>query len=256
MKYRQTSLGKYSGDSAYNDNPELNRCPDCETLFEGDICPICKKPCPENMKAGNRKPIVEKKEKAVKGATFTPVYFRWWFLLILFVLGLGIPALILFLASDRKKWVKIVAVVLIVLYVLLQVLLFSGLIPRLITEWESKRKTDVSMPEAEYRAACVEISANAFLRDPDAHEKELVRGTYTVVRVNDFAEYGVSYFCTGQDGQYYEIFDCRKMREPRLIGGDTFTAYGRFDCLGFDYTVEKTTLIVYMAFADSFIFAE
>ena len=68
------------------DRPDLNKCPDCLCYFAGDNCPLCGKPCPENMKAGNRKVVRPAPKKAYDpnaGRTiFIPWYHSMWFMLI------------------------------------------------------------------------------------------------------------------------------------------------------------------------------
>ena len=55
-------LGFFAEDRE-RDFPELNKCPDCETFFADANCPICGKECPEEFRAGNRKPIKQKKRR-------------------------------------------------------------------------------------------------------------------------------------------------------------------------------------------------
>ena len=55
-------LGSYDSDEL--DRPDLNKCPDCGCFFAQDECPLCGKPCPEEMRAGNRKAVKVKKTKA------------------------------------------------------------------------------------------------------------------------------------------------------------------------------------------------
>ena len=55
-------LGSFADDEEL-DRPDLNKCPDCDCFFASDACPLCKKICPEEMRAGNRKPVKHKKRK-------------------------------------------------------------------------------------------------------------------------------------------------------------------------------------------------
>ena len=54
-------LGSFADDTEL-DRPDLNKCPDCKCYFAGDTCPLCGKVCPEEMRAGNRKPVKVKKQ--------------------------------------------------------------------------------------------------------------------------------------------------------------------------------------------------
>jgi hypothetical protein len=98
------------------DRPDLNKCPDCECYFAGDNCPLCGKECPEEMRAGNRKP--PKKQRHRKGGSgrvyFIEWYHRWWCILLatLFAAPLGI---ILMLTSPHKKVWKVIYTVVVVL---------------------------------------------------------------------------------------------------------------------------------------------
>jgi len=53
-------LGSHDGGDSL-DRPDLNRCPDCGCYFESEECPLCGKICPEDMRAGNRKEVKQKK---------------------------------------------------------------------------------------------------------------------------------------------------------------------------------------------------
>ncbi len=249
MKYRKSDLGRYSGDSALNDNLSLNRCPDCETLFEGDVCPICRKPCPEEMKAGNRAAIKVKKEKAVKGATFTPVYFRWWFLLILCMIGLTPVALILFLVSERPKWLKVTVGIAAGLFFVGQILLFTGAGQKLLTGIRNKANAGVTGTEEEYRSECREITAENALREPDALRKQKVRAEFRVIGMTDYGYGNVYYLCSFEpEGTLCYVNDCRSDRDTRFLAGDLITVYGRFGDAYYDESGELP--LIHMAFAD------
>jgi len=58
-------LGSHADDREL-DRPDLNKCPDCGCFFPQDNCPLCGKPCPEEMRAGNRKPPKKSKKTAAK----------------------------------------------------------------------------------------------------------------------------------------------------------------------------------------------
>lgn len=109
------------------DRPDLNKCPDCECFFAGDSCPLCGKVCPEEMRAGNRKP--PKKERSRRRSsngrvTFVEWYHSWWCILLatIFMAPLGI---ILMLTSPHRTLWKVLFTV--------AVVLFEFVIPGLIT---------------------------------------------------------------------------------------------------------------------------
>lgn len=102
----------YLRDNDDNDIPELNKCPDCGAFFDGDICPICKKVCPEEMKAGNRRPPKKRKkrEKSNYRSVPTDLYHQTWFIIIALFIS-RLVGIILVWTSDWKKWVKVVVTV-------------------------------------------------------------------------------------------------------------------------------------------------
>jgi hypothetical protein len=89
------------------DRPDLNKCPDCECFFAGDNCPLCGKVCPEEMRAGNRKP--PKKTKRRRGSsnrrvTFVEWYHSWWFIIIMLVVMPIAGIILLFTSPHRTLW--------------------------------------------------------------------------------------------------------------------------------------------------------
>ena len=98
-------LGAFDDDDNF-DRPDLNKCPDCGCYFSQNNCPFCGKACPEDMRAGMRKPVkVRKKRSSGNGrVTFVEWYHSWWFILIMtFVFPLA--AVFLLISSPyAKKW--------------------------------------------------------------------------------------------------------------------------------------------------------
>jgi hypothetical protein len=99
------------------DRPDLNKCPDCECFFAGEACPLCGKICPEEMRAGNRKP--PKKAKRRRGGnpgrvTFVEWYHSWWCIILasIFMAPVGI---ILMITSPRRTLWKVLFIVAVVL---------------------------------------------------------------------------------------------------------------------------------------------
>lgn len=99
------------------DRPDLNKCPDCECFFAGETCPLCGKVCPEEMRAGNRKP--PKREKRRRGGnpgrvTFVEWYHSWWCIILasIFMAPLGI---ILMITSPRRTLWKVLFIIAVVL---------------------------------------------------------------------------------------------------------------------------------------------
>ena len=101
------TLGAFDSDEM--DRPDLNKCPDCGCFFVQDTCPICGKLCPEEMRAGNRKPVKQKKNRGSVGSgrvVFVNWYHSWWFMaLMMFIFPLA--AIILLATSPYKRKHKI-----------------------------------------------------------------------------------------------------------------------------------------------------
>ena len=107
------------------DRPDLNKCPDCECFFAGDTCPLCGKECPEEMRAGNRKP--PKKQKRRKSGTngrvtFVEWYHSWWFI-ILMMIFMPIAGIVLLVTSPHRTRSKVIfAVIFVAVYFVLPII--------------------------------------------------------------------------------------------------------------------------------------
>ncbi len=140
----------------FNDIPELNKCPKCGAFFEGDVCPICRTVCPNEMKAGVRKKEKPDYVKPVKGASLTPFYLRWWFILIVAFFS-RLVAIFLTWRTDWKKWVKILITILLVLPFVLSYFLY----PVISTFFNFSG----NISESEYEAFIVDESFPVYLKD-------------------------------------------------------------------------------------------
>ena len=115
-------LGSHEG--APLDRPDLNKCPDCGCFFATDACPLCGKVCPEEFRAGNRKPPKpQKRKRSSERITFMAWYYSWWFILVMMIFA-PVVGIILFASSPRKKWVKITVSLLIAAFYCLPYICF------------------------------------------------------------------------------------------------------------------------------------
>jgi hypothetical protein len=103
-------LGYFDDDTEGFDRPDLNYCPDCKCYFASANCTICGKPCPEEMRAGNRKPVKVKRRRASSVSYVIPWYHSWWFILVM-VFVFPLAALVLAASSQNKKWVRVTLIV-------------------------------------------------------------------------------------------------------------------------------------------------
>lgn len=111
-------LGAFDGREEL-DRPDLNKCPDCECFFAGEACPLCGKICPEEMRAGNRKPP-KKQKKSRSGSngrvTFVEWYHSWWFI-VLMMIFMPIAGIVLLITSPHRTRSKIIfAVIFVAVY--------------------------------------------------------------------------------------------------------------------------------------------
>ena len=224
-----------SFESEELDRPDLNKCPDCGCLFASSNCPLCGKVCPEEWRAGNRKPV--KKRKKSRGSSgrvvFVEWYHSWWFILImLFVMP--IMGIILLATSPHKKSIKIGVIAAAVVWAIISYVgvgnIISG-ITNTITE-----PVDTSMSQEEYISACHDITAEEFYRNTDKYTGEFVTLTLTVTeRVIDTAgyydgiEYNTYYVCKteGENGEFEILIrDCVKDGSQKYLKGDVINIYG------------------------------
>lgn len=107
------------------DRPDLNKCPDCLCFFAGDTCPLCGKVCPEEMRAGNRKPPKKQKRRHSTGngrVTFVEWYHSWWFI-ILMMIFMPIAGIVLLITSPHKTRSKVIfAVIFVAVYFILPII--------------------------------------------------------------------------------------------------------------------------------------
>ena len=149
-------LGAY--DDIDNEREDLNKCPDCECFFAQDVCPMCGKPCPEEMRAGNRKPVKRKKRRRSRGSgrvTFVEWYHSWWFIAIMMIF-MPLAGIILLATSPHKSTHKVIFIVLAVAYTVL--ITFGGLFDALGFVGNMLEKpVDTSLSREEYIEKCINL---------------------------------------------------------------------------------------------------
>ncbi len=221
-------LGSFDSDENY-DRPDLNKCPDCQTYFATENCPICGKPCPDNMKAGARAPVKHKKQK--KGnATRRVIYVDWyhspWFILIMAFI-FPIVALILLITSPHERKWKFIFVPILALYILSQSGLGYFLLNLIINN--DHPPIDTEMTAEEWKSVCTERSIEEIYRTPEAFKDQYVKVT---VKVNEtiYDAYGTGntsryIMCTDTAGKYSIMIE--DYQASRFVSGDTITVYGK-----------------------------
>lgn len=217
------------------DRPDLNKCPDCECFFAGDKCPLCGKACPEEMRAGNRKP--PKKEKPRRSSsngrvTFVEWYHSWWFItLAMFIMP--IAGIILLATSPHKKSSKITFIIIGIVYIIISTIGIGTIIGALSNIFDPPVNTSLSREE--YVSRCEITDPEQFYREPDAYEGQYVSMTLTVKGIITDSDgfysnkkYTTYYICRDATGGTFEILvrNCIQSGTKNLAVGDTVTIWG------------------------------
>ena len=224
-------LGSFDYDSD-SERADLNLCPDCKCYFTQDACPLCGKVCPEEMRAGNRKPVKHKKTRRRTDSgrvTFVEWYHTWWVIALALVF-MPIIGIILLITSPHKRSLKIGLIVATVLYAIISSYGFI-FISQISNLWE--RPVDTSLTREEYITACEKTDAEDYYRSVHEYREKFVSMTLVVTQKTvDGEDYGsdytVYYLCKSTDGGNFTILirDCVQDHPKNLLPGDVITVYG------------------------------
>lgn len=223
---------------APDDYPHLNKCPDCETFFADLTCPLCGKICPEDMRAGNRKPPKQKWEDPYRRGgnrvQFVPWYFSAWFIIVmLFVFPIA-GLILLWTGYWKKKWKILATVLYLGLMALPYVLVFALQFVHAI--WGQEQITvDLEMPRAQYVELCqaADVDVEGIFRNPDNFADSFVAMEVTVKDVYqnyNVEKYNWYYRCVAEvNGREYTFLmrDFRGEGSSNLTPGDRITVYGQ-----------------------------
>ena len=228
-------LGSHD-DGGELDRPDLNRCPECGSYFAptAEYCPICGAYCPEESRAGNRKPVKAKKQtfsRASSRVTFVEWYHSWWFI-ALAMFFMPLIGIVLLITSPHKTKHKLIFVAAAVLYTVLVSWGVGGMLIGMLRGME--QPVDMSLARAEYVAACEVVDAETYYRMADAYREQKVAVTLTVRQVitdvggaypnGNYPQY---YLCSDA-GQTFSVLvhDCIREDRMNLLPGDTVTFWG------------------------------
>lgn len=229
-------MGYFSEDRE-RDFPDLNKCPDCETFFEGLNCPLCGKVCPEEMRAGNRKPVKVKRQRYTSSGNgrvqFVPWYLSTWFIILMLFIQ-PIIGLILMWMGNWHKAAKVILTVFLALS-LFGSFVFGGvyeMIDSVFFPEEIPVNTELS--KEEYIERCEELSAETVYREANSRVGEFVALTVRVEAVwIDSYSYNSAYTtyleCTVEENGKVWSFLIHDYRENgvNLTVGDVITVYGQ-----------------------------
>ena len=247
-------MGAFDRDNDMLDRPDLNKCPDCGCFFSQDNCPLCGKPCPEEMRAGNRAAPKKQKYKYDNGyrtVMFVDWYHRWWFIaLMAFVHPL--ISIVLLITSPHKKAHKIIAFIIAALFTLLH----TFALPIILDIFHKPElPVDTSLTKEQYIAACEEVAPEEFYRNPEKYNGKFVKLELVVTKkLSSIDLYDVTaYICKGADGGEFEIIVYSYLldNEQNLLPGDKITVYGEGADIGSVYDNNGAlirTTAVYMAY--------
>ena len=213
------------------DRPDLNKCPDCGCFFEQDECPLCGMTCPEEMRAGNRKPVRKSRVRNSGSGrvTFIEWYHSWWFI-ILMMIFMPIVGIILLATSPHNKSHKIAVISVAVIYSVISFMGAHNIIENIKGMFETTVNTSLSREE--YIDACEEVSPEQYYRSTESYDGKFVTTTLTVTeRVTDVygSKSSTYYICRDADSDKdFEIIirDCILDEESKFIAGDVLTVYG------------------------------
>ena len=227
-------LGTYAEDEDL-DRADLNKCPDCGCYFAQDDCPLCGKPCPEHMRAGNRTVVKQKKRKKKNNnqsgrVVFIDWYYSWWFIILMMFL-MPVVGILLLITSPHDKSKKTLFIVIAVIYLIISTIGISSVIGIVKTIFD--RPVDTSLSKEDYIAACQTVAPEEFYRNPARYEDKFVTMTIKVVDYAQSADFYVGndhvyYLCEAENGSVFTIIirDCQVENNIKLIRGDVITVYG------------------------------
>ena len=220
-------LGTFADDDEL-DRPDLNKCPDCDCFFASDACPLCKKICPEEMRAGNRKPVKHKKKKHSSGrVTFISWYHRWWFIILMLAL-FPLVGIILCITSPHNTWKKVLCIA---LYLLLPTIIGGSVMigTILVGEIFGQDFVDTSLSKEEYVAACEVVTPEEYYRSPASYEEAYISITLKVER-REVSDSAIYYVCTDPDNSEIVILvrDYFIEDQQNFLSGDLVTFYCQY----------------------------
>lgn len=225
---------QFGYDDTELDRPDLNKCPDCGCFFASDYCPLCKKECPEEMRAGNRKAVKPKRVKKSRDSgrvQFISWYHEWWFIVILFLI-MPLAGLVVLFTSPHKFRHKILFVVgYLCIPTLISMCIFGGSL--LLGGIFNQPLVNDDLSAEEYRQACAEVEPEEYYRSPASYEKAYLKITLTVVSKASVSQEGADntfYLCQapGREDFYIIVYNCLIEGDQNFLPGDTVTFYAQY----------------------------
>ncbi len=230
-------LGFFAEDRE-RDFPELNKCPDCETFFADECCPLCGKVCPEEFRAGNRKQIKQRKHYRPSGngrVQFVPWYHTVWFIVLMLIVQPIVGIILTWSGVWKTHW-KVIATILVLLpYLLMAVFgIYSAITDQLHTR---EVPINLELTDEDYRASCAKPDTEALYRNSDQSVGKYVCIELSVVEFSSTYYYTPEvvymeanvYLCHINQGERtleFFVVDYRQENQSRLAIGDKITVWG------------------------------
>lgn len=219
---------------------DLNKCPDCGCFFAGENCPLCGKPCPEEMKAGKRapekaKPAARKYSRA-RNVEFVSWYHSWWFIILMLIL-MPIVGIVLLATSPHKRGHKIIAFIICAIWAVGSYFGIGSMIVDKITGLLDP-PVNTRLTREEYVDACAEITPIELYRSAESYDEKFISVNLTVIdRIASYEaywsndDYVTYYVCKAPEGGDYTILvrDCVLDDSQNFLSGDVITVYGEGD---------------------------
>lgn len=225
------------GYDEVRDFPDLNKCPDCETFFADLRCPLCGKECPEEMRAGNRKPVKPEKRRRRESDSsrvlFIPWYHTTWFIVLMCFLQ-PIVGLILVWTSHWRKGSKVLASLLMASpYILAFLVIVMGTIGNLF--WKENVPVNLELERSAYVELCETVDPETLYRNAEDYVDEYLSITLVVDAVcrdelENESEYVTYYRCHAEsEGREWTFLvrDWRQEERVNLAVGDVIRVWGQ-----------------------------
>lgn len=217
-------LGAFDTDEL--DRPDLNKCPDCGCFFATDACTICGKICPEEMRAGHRAKVKQKKHKSggYSGRVqFIPWYHTW---IAMLLIGFFMPyvAIVLFITSPYSKKLKIIVSAVLVAWFAIS---YTGILPRVIEAISYDSPVNDKLSRTEYTERCTGMTAEEFYR-LNHEDGAFITMELLVEGRLEGVDGEVYYLCTGRGtgGVSVILQDCNLEKPVNYMVGDLIEVWG------------------------------
>ena len=216
------------------DRPDLNKCPDCGCFFAQENCPLCGKKCTDDMRAGNRKPVKERRYRrnGSNRVTFMEWYHSWWFIILMLFI-FPIAGVILLAMSPHKRSIKIAVITAAILYSILSGFGIGNIVQSISNIWN--KPVNTSLSQEEYAAICTEIDAETLYRSAESYKKEEICVRLVIVEkitdvngYNNNDKYSTYYICHDTEEKEIKILlrDCQIGSKQNFVPGDVLLVYG------------------------------